>query len=394
MSKKSILAETLEEVKNVKSAIEKNASKVLRSTLKEELEDILKKGISSDEDGEDEDIDTDPENTGMDSEEDPIGSDSEEMTDDSEFETTPGDELPGDEVIDLTDKSDEEVLKTFELIEPTDQIEIVRTGDGIKINFNPEHKESSEIGDDSETGEEEINLEPTNGGESEDGENSSEEEEEEMMYEIEIDDTDDSEEEETVTELDETDEEKEEVDEVKSTTKIKAIEKTNQPENDKKELHEKLVSTRKKLQAVIVENKKLKEDAESFKSLKESFKKNEGEYKEAITLLKGKLQEVAVYTTNLTHAVKLMTENSTTKDEKFKIISTLDTAKTISESKQIATTLEEQFKSKKTASAAKIIEEKVLDKQGLSGTSQTLNETHVYKNPQIDRMKEIMNKIK
>ena len=406
MSKKSILAETLQEVKEVKAAIEKNANHVLRSTLKEELEDIIKKGISNDDmEDDEENTEVNPDSTdGMGIADEPsFGSDSdgEEMTDEPGIGDVPTDELPGDEVIDLTDKSDEEVLKTFELMEPTDEIEIVRTEDGIEIKFHPENSEA-DVESDEEGGEEELGNKFGGGDEEEvpgDDEEEdihisedAEEEEEGVMYEIEIDETE--EEEESVNELDATeDKDGKEMEENKTTSHIHSLKNKVKPGGPSEDIHEKLVNTRKKLQTIVVENKMLKEELESFKGLKKSFQKNEGEYKEAIKVLKTKLQEVALFTSNLTYAVKLMTENATTKDEKYQILSTLDKAKTLNESKQLATTLEESFNMKKSSSAAKIIEEKVLDKMVSSGAS-TINESQVYQNPQLDRIKELMQKFK
>lgn len=399
MSKKSILAETLQEVQEVKAAIEKNANHVLKSTLKEELEDIIKKGIGDDSEEDEDNMDVNPDSTdGMDIDEPSFGSDEEGMTDEPGVGDVPADELPGDEVIDLTDKSDEEVLKTFELMEPTDEIEIVRTQDGIEIKFNTDSEEENDSETDmdfnsDEEGSEETEEPTMEESTEEDGVNEEETEDEGVMYEIEIDET---EEEDSVNEIenDTDDKDDEKVDEVKTTSHIKQLKDRGvKPQGQGEDLHEKLVNTRKKLNTVVVENKQLKEELEAFKNLKSTFQANEKEYKDAIKVLKGKLQEVALFTSNLTYAVKLMTENTTTKDEKFQILSTLDKAKTIEESKQLATTLEESFKNKKSASAAKIIEEKVLDKTGFSGAS-SINESQVYKNPQIDRMKELISRIK
>ena len=396
MSKKSILAETLLEVQEVKAAIEKNANHVLKSTLKEELEDIIKKGIGDDSEEDEDNMDINPDSTdGMDMDEPSFGSDEEGMTDEPGVGDVPADELPGDEVIDLTDKSDEEVLKTFELMEPTDEIEIVRTQDGIEIKFNTSSEDEE---DDSETGmdfgsDEEGSEEETEMDDSDEDGVKEETEDEGVMYEIEIDEAD---EDDSVNEIEDDAEDKddEKVDEVKTISHIKQFrDRGVRPQGQGEDLHEKLVNTRKKLNTVVVENKQLKEELEAFKNLKSTFQVNEKEYKDAIKLLKGKLQEVALFTSNLTYAVKLMTENTTTKDEKFQILSTLDKAKTIDESKQLATTLEESFKNKKSASAAKIIEERVLDKTGFSGAS-SINESQVYKNPQIDRMKELISRIK
>jgi len=416
MSKKSILAETLSAIQEVRGAIEKNANHVLKSSLKEDLEDIIKKGISGmgdEETGEEdniEDMNPDSENgMGIDLS---GGSEPEGMGTEPGIEDTPSDEIPGDEVVDLTDKSDEEVLKRFELMEPTDEIEIVRTGEGIQINFHPEGSgEEGSMEPDAETpgfaptglgggeeteempGEEsgeESGEEPGFGGdEEEDEEPKMDENEDGVMYEIEI-----AEESEEGVEESTEEEDEPTVDEVKTTSGIKMLQNKIKPGSQSEDLQEKLVNTRKKLQALVVENKKIKQELDSFKTLKESFQKNEKQYKNAIELLKTELTEVSLFTTNLTHAVKLMTENTTTKDEKYKILSTLDKAKTLDESMQLAATLEEQFKTKKSTSAAAILESKVLDKPGMSSASASINEATVYQNPQIERMKELISRIK
>jgi hypothetical protein len=408
MSKRSILADTLNEVQQIREAIEKNANHVLKSTLKEELEEIIHKGLDEMGDEEqDENIeDMNPDSTdGMDLDSE-MGSDSEEMTDEPGIEGTPSDEIPGDEVIDLTDKSDEEVLKRFELMEPTDEIEVIRTGDGIEIKFHPEGSEEKpgemspemdhEAGEEEdEAGEEEDEMAPAMDEASEEEDESmkeASEEDEGVMYEIEIAEGDE-EEDEAVKEAKGEEEDESTMDEFMMRGKKMELKHSNTPQNQAEGLQEKLVNTRKKLQTLVAENKKIKQELDAFKTLKESFVSNEKEYKNAIKVLKTQLQEVSLFTTNLTYAVKLMTENTTTKEEKFQILSTLDKAKTLNESQNIATTLEEQFKSKKSTSAATILENKVLDKPAFSSTSASINESTVYKNPQVERMKDLINKI-
>ena len=403
MSKPSILADTLKSVQQVREAIEKNANHVLKSTLKEELESIIHKGLEEMEDEEENNFgDINPDSKdGMDTEP-AIGSETGDATTEPGIGDTPTDEIPGDEVVDLTDKSDEEVLKRFELMEPTDEIEIVRTGEGITINFHPEPTADDSEGSEEGGGGLDFNPAAIGGGEESEEESEEEtepqpgmdesEEEEGAMYEIEISETDDTEEEGTVAETEE--EEEGTMDEVKTTSHIKALQHKVKPGGPSEDIQEKLVNTRKKLQTLVVENKKIKTELEAFKSLKESFVSNEKEYKSAIKVLKNQLQEVSLFTTNLTYAVKLMTENTTTKDEKYQILSTLDKAKTLNESQNIAATLEEQFKTKKSSSAASILESKVLDKPGMSSSSDSINESTVYRTPQIDRMRELIGKIK
>jgi hypothetical protein len=87
-----------------------------------------------------------------------------------------------------------------------------------------------------------------------------------------------------------------------------------------------------------------------------------------------------------------MTENSTTKDEKLDILKRFDSAKTLTESREVFNSLESLFKSSKTT-VEKTIEERVLETPKASGAA-NLNESTAYKNPQLERMLDIIGKIK
>jgi hypothetical protein len=142
----------------------------------------------------------------------------------------------------------------------------------------------------------------------------------------------------------------------------------------------------------VAENKNKTQELEKVNTLVEEFKNAETEYKSAIKNLKGQLQEVALFTSNLTYAVKLMTENSTTKDEKLDILKRFDSAKTLTESREVFSSLESLFKSNKST-VEKTIEERVLETPKSSGST-NLNESTAYKNPQLERMLDIIGKIK
>jgi hypothetical protein len=326
------------------------------------------------------------------------------------------------EVIDLTDEPFDKVVDTFERMQLTDEIEIVKTPEGgIQINIEPEGGapemggEESPIeepvaGDDVVSadelgldmgGEETPIEEPEMGGEEMGDDDETMKEENKIVYEIEIAD------EETVTETaEEIKEEKtEEVKEtVKETAENPEMKETEMEEDVKhvvakasmrhntEELHESLIATRKKMQALVTENKNKTQELKNVTTLVEEFKDVEKEYKAAIKNLKGQLQEVALFTSNLTYAVKLMTENSTTKDEKLDILKRFDSAKTLTESREVYNSLETLFTSSKTT-VKKTIEERVLETPKASGAT-NLNESTAYKNPQLERMLDIIGKIK
>ena len=406
MSKTNILAETLAEIQELREAVSKNANHALKSTLKEELEEIVKNNL-------------------------PEGIEDEESTDDM-----PGAELPGDldqadnndggmgddatdlsgeegeEVIDLTDKSDEEVIKHFELMEPADEIEIVQTPEGgLQININPSSDEESE--EEPEEGSEEGSEEELPAEDlaeygdehpiaTKDAVNKLDEEGKVDEYGDEhpiatkdavnkLDETADEmiKEEEPVFEVEISEEDTAALAEM-STEKEEETNEAN--ENSKeKELHESLVVMRKKYQEIVAENNKKTKELEGFKTLAEEFKGSEADYKSAIKNLKSQLQEVALFSSNLTYAIKLITENSTTKDEKLEILKRFDGAKNLNESREIFNSMQSQFSSNKTATK-QMVEEKIMETPKASGSSK-LNESTAYTNPQLDRIREIIGKI-
>jgi hypothetical protein len=399
---KSILAETLAEIQEIKEGISKNANHVLKSTLKEDLEAIVRKGLNEADEDQPNDMVGDgiPTDLGSDN------VDSTEMSDDLGIDPTAGVEgEPGEpELIDLTDKADDEVIQHFNLMSPADEIEVVQTPEGgVQININPSSEEGGGTEEvpaamDSIGGEDETTPEggDENGSDEEEDTLKSDELDEtiEPVYEIEI--TEETEEEGAIQETEVTDEaattadhaEKQEKN-VDEDTHMRDMEHMKHRE---KELHESLVVTRKKLQTLVAENKNKTEELQKVSQLVEEFKGAENEYKTAIKNLKGQLQEVALFTSNLTYAVKLMTENSTTKDEKLDILKRFDSAKTLSESREIFNSMENLFSTSKNT-VEKTIEETVLKGSKTSGAS-NLNESTAYQNPQLSRMLDIIGKIK
>lgn len=397
---KSILAETLAEIQQIKEGIEKNANHVLKSTLKEDLEAIVRKGLNeADEDQ--------PDDMGGDGNPTDLGSDnvdSTEMSGADDIDPTAGvDDMGEPELIDLTDKSDDEVIQHFNLMEPADEIEVVQTPEGgVQININPaggeEVENTEELPGEEMTGDE-ATPEVGDSIESDDEAIKSEELDEttEPVYEIEITEEEDmggEKNEEAIQEIENDDEPTKEEgktpeETVDEDTKMRDVEHMKHREE---ELHESLVATRKKLQTLMTENKNKTEELSKVNQLVEEFKGAENEYKTAIKNLKGQLQEVALFTSNLTYAVKLMTENSTTKDEKLDILKRFDSAKTLTESREIFNSLENLFSTSKK-NVEKTIQETVLKGSKTSGAS-NLNESTAYKNPQLERMLDIIGKIK
>ena len=416
MNKKGILEETLEQITEIKKDIEENASFILKSTLKEDFQSIVRNGLKEkvEETPEEFSSDEEPSDDLASDEEMPDDIDGEEIPADDEMDIATSDEVlpdeetePGEpELIDLTDKSDDEVIQHFNLMNPTDEIEIIKTPTGIQINIGNEEAPAEEIPSDTEdfTTDDEMPVDteelPDETGELPDEDNldgdlengeEDDEDDEDMVFEIDLGGDNDN----TGINKDEATHSKaekhmknveEDVDHVKSKTHMKHAETNNRI----KELQESLVKTRQKLQALMAENKVKTQELENFNTLTEKFKGSEKDYKSAIKTLKTQLQEVALFTSNLTYAVKLMTENSTTKDEKLDILKRFDSAKTLTESREIYNNMETLFKSTKK-DQTQIVEEKVIGAPKTSGSS--LNESSTYKSPQLNRILDLMQKI-
>jgi hypothetical protein len=122
--------------------------------------------------------------------------------------------------------------------------------------------------------------------------------------------------------------------------------------------------------------------------------KNE-EYRKALNLFRTKLNEVAVFNSNLAYATRLFTEHSTTKQEKINILRRFDNVETIKESKNLYKSIKDELSSSK-GSENTITEsfERTVVKTPSSGSATNLIESKTYENPQFLRMKDLMTKIK
>jgi len=121
--------------------------------------------------------------------------------------------------------------------------------------------------------------------------------------------------------------------------------------------------------------------------------KNE-EYKKALVFFRKKLDEVAVFNSNLAYSTRLFTEHSTTKQEKINILRRFDNVETIKESKNLYKTIKEELNGNTTTNTiAESVQNKVV-KTPKTGSSTNLIESKTYENPQFLRMKDLMAKIK
>ena len=119
--------------------------------------------------------------------------------------------------------------------------------------------------------------------------------------------------------------------------------------------------------------------------------KNE-EYRKALNVFREKLNEVAVFNSNLAYATRLFTEHSTTKKEKINILRRFDSVESLKESKQLYKTVKDELSKVEGKSINESVETK-LNNQMSSGSSASLIESKTYENPQFLRIKDLMAKM-
>jgi hypothetical protein len=134
------------------------------------------------------------------------------------------------------------------------------------------------------------------------------------------------------------------------------------------------------------------EESVNNKELMLLREKNE-EYRKALNVFRTKLNEVAVFNSNLAYATRLFTEHSTSKQEKINILKRFDSVESLKESKNLYKTIKDELSTSKTQQVNESIE-RTIQKSPSSGSASNLIESKTYENPQFLRMKDLMSKIK
>ena len=120
--------------------------------------------------------------------------------------------------------------------------------------------------------------------------------------------------------------------------------------------------------------------------------KNE-EYRKALNIFRTKLDEVAIFNSNLAYATRLFTEHSTSKQEKINILQRFDGVETLKESKNLYKVLKDELTSSKPQQVNESVE-RTIQKSPSTGSAINLIESKTYENPQFLRMKDLMSKLK
>ena len=452
--KKSIIEEALLEAKSLEDALKANTKEMLAAHMSKEFESIVESSLkekdeevkeeeaeevseqmdddaiegSDDEKEEVVDLDVDEDedevedmidmedmdlDLDVDSDEDEVddveldldtdldldaGEGEEEMDDvEMDLELPMGMDMGGEDVMDLTGASDDEVVKVFKKLSDDDEVEVVKDEDGIHLTDNETGAEYyiKESMDEMEEmmNEKEYCAEGDCGGMGE------------TIYEIDLDE--DSDIAEMMKEMDmgeghyeegyhmeedmdeghytNEDEEKLEEDKLQRHRKFAGKQRYSGAKvgrrNESRKSRKPLIN-RKPKSSTVSETKIMKE----YKELKS---KN-NEYKKALNVFKDKLNEVALFNTNLAYVNRLFTEHSTTKKEKMDILKRFDNAETIKESKNIYKTVKTELDNKQPINES--VERKV-NKTVKSSKATNLNESTAYVDPQITAIKDLMRRI-
>ena len=411
--KKSLVEEALLQMKNLEHVVTENAKGILASTMKEEIEELVKESLN--------------ETTGMyaeDEDEDSLGAMGiegpmmgDEMPDDSdsmkmddmgledEEDEDDEDEL---EPLDMTGASMEEIMAVLNGMGDNDGVIIKKTGEDLevdKITFQDDEMYES-LGESYED-----NSDDTN-----------ESVDEEIVYEIELGEDDNVDEDDyQVTEanmmvkpkglgMGKAKSElptgkvnmkgfKEDMSQHKES--FKGPKKFEFKEGEDADVETKETETKEAVRTLgngsrnfpkrkglpkmkVITNSALQEEVENLRA------KNE-EYRKALNIFREKLNEVAVFNSNLAYATRLFTEHTTTKSEKINIMRRFDNVETIKESKNLYQSIKDELGSVDKQMVKESIVENI-DRTPTKGST-NLVENKTYENPQFLRMKDLMSKM-
>jgi hypothetical protein len=432
-TRKSIIDEAFMEAEHIDNAFKANAKEILAHTMSLEIEEMVKEslgdwsGLTEDEDEENVDLELDNDSdvaglgAGNDEEFDFDSLDLDDEDDDDDLDGLDLDDEDDDDVdvdvVDLTGEEDiEKVVNVFKKMSPEDEIEVVQDGGNIEIKDNATGAEYRiELGgsDDTEMFDDEDMFDDENTemfDDEDEDDNMSNKMEEGVIYEIHLsedEDKDEDKDEDEDTRLDysmgkkgpnqmpkppkslkiEKDEEMEEnVTRNYSNGRKQTLKPDNYPSNFKRP-GVRNESTTPRVTQLMTENKVLKNKVSSINSENKSLTEDYNKMVDALKEFRNKLNEVAIFNSNLTYTVRLFTEHSTTKDEKVDIIKRFDEAKTLKESKNIYKNLVKEI-SKTKAPIKESIENRFNDTKS-SGSSTQITESKVYVDPQLENMKRL-----
>ena len=495
--KQNLVEEALIQMKSLENVVSENAKGILASTMKEEISELVKESLETEDDsefdsymdelGEQDELDTEMDDEEEDDNELPMDDefDNEEdsLEDEEEFEFPTMDD-EDEEPIDLTNASDEEILKVFKAMGDQDGIIIKKDGDTIdlkdtdadveykiQIGESEEEEEDSLYMDMEEQDEEdflnmddEIKSNDVDDMYDEDEMDMEEDEmdmtmdmedEDELMFEIEMDDFEEigdefsnDDEEDFSFEFTEDEDEDAEFQKMEATEGFKAkgvgmgkakfsynkptggfkekmkhanpTKGTGKPKFEFKEGGN-MTGMKKPMmkKPMMVKGGETTEASRTLgngkrwgrngldkpkaapqhlrvegleKELVTLRERNE-EYRKALNIFRTKLNEVAVFNSNLAYATRLFTEHSTTKNEKINVLRRFDSVESLKESKALYKTIKDELGNQGGTTVVKESFQHKIEKTPASGSAINLMESKTYENPQFMRMKDLMTKM-
>jgi len=428
----SIIEEALIEASQLEEAVKEVGKEVLASAMKQEIEDLIKGSLTEEEEVESPEMDS----MGMETPEMPEVPEMPEMDDENpEMDDEEGDE----EVMDMTQASDTDVIKVFKAMGPEDSIEVTKTDNGVRLKDGDKEYILQMEGVEEMTDEElDEYLDEAAFEDFDDLEIEMDDDDDEILYDIEMDEDvypvadgmmdEDEEFESWMREM--MDEDNEELDEygdehpistkdalekeevmyeIELSEEEEVIDEDEDEDEDDEDLEEAARTYgfgskdgSRGLRKAITPNRNysykngfkvesLSRKLSLVESELESYKAKNVEYKKALSTLKEKMNEMAVYYTNLSYTNKLFTEHTTTKKEKLDILKRFDNVKNINESKSLFGSITDELSNKKSISNLGDLSESV--DRSLNSSSSKLTESVVYEDPKIKQIKELMAKL-
>ena len=140
-------------------------------------------------------------------------------------------------------------------------------------------------------------------------------------------------------------------------------------------------------------SKTARQQNESVMEEMEMLRAKNEEYRKALNLFRDKLNEVAIFNSNLAYSTRLFTEHSTSKQEKINILRRFDGVESLKESKSLYKTIKDELSSQNNKSTVKESISEKIDRTPASGSAVNLIESKTYENPQFMRMKDLMSKM-
>ena len=414
---KSIMDEILSTINEVENTVNENAEEILRSTMSEEIGQILEASIKEADAEEEEEVTdelidaNDSEEEGMPAiegepeEPEELEVNADDVTDaidsaieggneekiDVDYEMGMGTDVPSIADVDLTDADDDEVIKVFKKLTDDDEIEVVSDTE-VKITepqTGTEYKVEMGDGNSDNAMDNAIGDEIAGDIEMEDDFGVDDMGVDEMVYEIEMTD-------ETMAPIDEEkdcynesddevigeEEHDETLEEQIPNSLPKAHKKANIKGKDKGSPDPVKVAKTNESKAFVTKYNKL---LEAHKNLKAE----NAEIKEAVKKLRGAFKETAVFSSNLAHATKLFTENSTNKAEKKSILKRFDEATSLDESKKLYKVIKEELAKNDVSDKV----EKKLTESATSSSSSELNENRAYVDQSTKNILDLMRRV-